>query len=142
MPIHTGQDKNGQFYQWGKTGKKYYFSNEQTKKAAKRKAEKQQTAIYSSGWKGDSFMKLIRINKKDASDKRITKKFGKVEAAIDPEGQWGKYYLIGESQFMNGESFKIAQNNKEGAENIDKYIRLYKQHIKELEQAKKWFLEN
>ena len=85
-------------------------------------------------------MKLVRVNKKD--DNRIVKKFGKVEAAIDPEGEWNKYYLIGESQFMNGESFKIAKTNKEGAENIDKYISLYKQHIKELEQAKKWFLAN
>lgn len=77
MPIHTGQDKNGQFYQWGKTGKKYYFSNEETKKIAKRKAEKQQTAIYSSGWKGDSFMKLIRVKKKDmeltTEDQKIKK---------------------------------------------------------------------
>ena len=77
MPIHTGQDKNGEFYQWGKTGKKYYFSNEETKKVTKRKAEKQQTAIYSSGWKGDSFMKLIRVKKKDmelaTEDQKIKK---------------------------------------------------------------------
>lgn len=85
-------------------------------------------------------MKLVRVIKKD--DKRMIKRFGKVEAAIDPEGEWNKYYLRGESNFMNGEEFKIAKTNKEGAENIDKYIRLYKQHIKELEQAKKWFLEN
>lgn len=70
MPIHQGQDKNGQFYQWGKTGKKYYFKPEdkQSKQHALNKAKKQQTAIYSSGWKGDSFMKLIRIKKKDTSE--------------------------------------------------------------------------
>ena len=45
MPIHTGQDKNGKFYQWGKTGKKYYFKpdDEQSKQRALNKAKKQQT---------------------------------------------------------------------------------------------------
>ena len=64
MPIHTGQDKNGKFYQWGKTGKKYYFKPEdkQSKQRALNKAKKQQTAIYSSGWKGDT-MKLIKVKK-------------------------------------------------------------------------------
>ena len=67
MPIHTGQDKNGKFYQWGKTGKKYYFKPEdkQSKQRALNKAKKQQTAIYSSGWKGDT-MKLIKVKKGDA----------------------------------------------------------------------------
>ena len=66
MPIHTGQDKNGKFYQWGKTGKKYYFKPEdkQSKQRALNKAKKQQTAIYSSGWKGDT-MKLIKVRKGD-----------------------------------------------------------------------------
>ena len=69
MPIHTGQDKNGKFYQWGKTGKKYYFKpgDEASRKRARGKAEAQQTAIYSSGWKGDKqTMKLIKVKKCDA----------------------------------------------------------------------------
>lgn len=69
MPIHTGQDKNGKFYQWGKTGKKYYFKpgDEASRKRARGKAEAQQTAIYSSGWKGDKqTMKLIKVKKGDA----------------------------------------------------------------------------
>ena len=66
MPIHTGQDSNGSFYQWGKTGKKYYYQsgNEESRKKALSKAKKQQTAIYSTGWKGDS-MKIIRATCKD-----------------------------------------------------------------------------
>jgi len=70
MPIHTGQDKNGKFYQWGKTGKKYYFKpgDEASRKRARGKAEAQQTAIYSSGWKGDTMkMKLVKVKKKDAN---------------------------------------------------------------------------
>jgi hypothetical protein len=26
MPVHRGQDKRGAFYQWGTTGKKYYYT--------------------------------------------------------------------------------------------------------------------
>ena len=78
MPIHTGQDKIGKFYQWGKTGKKYYFKPEdkQSKQRALNKAKKQQTAIYSSGWKGDT-MKLIKVKKGDAEiapQDEVTKK--------------------------------------------------------------------
>lgn len=75
MPIHSGQDKDGQFYQWGKTGKKYYYdpNDKSSKQRALNKAKKQQTAIYSSGWKGDA-MKLIRIKKKDSFDLGPAKK--------------------------------------------------------------------
>ena len=75
MPIHTGQDKNGKFYQWGKTGKKYYFKPEdkQSKQRALNKAKKQQTAIYSSGWKGDT-MKLIKVKKGDAVQGQMSAK--------------------------------------------------------------------
>ena len=85
MPIHTGQDKNGKFYQWGKTGKKYYFKPEdkQSKQRALNKAKKQQTAIYSSGWKGDKqTMKLIKVTKKD-SNVLSKKTFGEVDVTIN-----------------------------------------------------------
>ena len=26
MPVHRGQDTRGPFYQWGTTGKKYYYT--------------------------------------------------------------------------------------------------------------------
>ena len=73
MPIHRGQDKTGSFYQWGQTGKKYYFDPDNTgsKTRALNKAKAQQTAIYSSGWKGDERMKLIKVTKKDVKPKHL-----------------------------------------------------------------------
>lgn len=66
MPIHSGKDSEGSFYQWGETGKKYYFNPEdkESKSRAKNKAEAQQTAIYAGGYKGDSSMKLIKVTTK------------------------------------------------------------------------------
>lgn len=79
MPIHTGQDKDGQFYQWGKIGKKYYYDPDDkgSKQRALNKAKKQQTAIYSTGWKGDA-MKLIRVRKKDTNEQNA---IGKIDEA-------------------------------------------------------------
>ena len=72
MPIHRGQDKEGAFYRWGQTGKKYYFDpqDKESKTRALNKAQKQQTAIYSSGWKGDQrmAMKLIKVKTGDAGE--------------------------------------------------------------------------
>lgn len=53
MPIHTGKDKNGYYFQWGNQ-KKYYFNpyNGQSEKKAYENAIKQARAIYSSGYKG------------------------------------------------------------------------------------------
>lgn len=70
MPIHSGKDRQGYFYQWGETGKKYYYDpvSRQSATTAYNKAKKQQTAIYSSGWKGDEKMKmkLLKVVKKDS----------------------------------------------------------------------------
>ena len=70
MPIHSGKDRKGYFYQWGQTGKKYYYDpvSRQSATTAYNKAKKQQTAIYSSGWKGDGEMKmkLIKVKIGDA----------------------------------------------------------------------------
>jgi len=40
MPIHKGKDKDGCFYQWGKSGKKYHYScdDEARGKEAKKRA--------------------------------------------------------------------------------------------------------
>lgn len=51
MPYHYSKDKKGKFIQWGKN-KKYYYSDEASKKRAKKKASKQAGAIYASGYKG------------------------------------------------------------------------------------------
>jgi len=38
MPIIKGRDKNGNYYRYGKSGKKFYYTTEDTRKQAKRKA--------------------------------------------------------------------------------------------------------
>jgi hypothetical protein len=52
MPVHYGKNKQGTFYQWGTSGKKYYYTTELGKKKAYNKAQKQGIAIYASGYKG------------------------------------------------------------------------------------------
>jgi hypothetical protein len=53
MPVHRGKDSNGSYYQWGKSGKKYYYTsgNKKSRDVAKNKAKKQAVAIYASGYK-------------------------------------------------------------------------------------------
>jgi len=53
MPIHRGKDKDGPYYQWGKSGKKYHYTsgNKKSRERAKNKATKQAVAIYSSGYR-------------------------------------------------------------------------------------------
>lgn len=75
MPVHTGKDKEGNYYRWGTSGKKFHFdpSSESSKSNAKSKAEKQARAIYASGYRGDLKMavKLVsvkRVKKSDAPD--------------------------------------------------------------------------
>ena len=53
MPIHRGRDSKGPYYQWGNSGKKYYYisGNKKSRENALSKAERQRSAIYSSGWR-------------------------------------------------------------------------------------------
>ena len=53
MPIHRGKDSKGTYYQWGDSGKKYYYTtgDSKSRKKAREKAEEQAKAIYASGWK-------------------------------------------------------------------------------------------
>jgi hypothetical protein len=53
MPIKEGYDQDGHFYQWGNSGKRYYFNreNEEERNAAYIKAQRQRTAIYARGWR-------------------------------------------------------------------------------------------
>ena len=50
MPVHRGKDKDGAYYQWGESGKKYRYEtgDAQSREAAKKKAEKQGRAIEAS----------------------------------------------------------------------------------------------
>ena len=52
MPVHIGHDKKGSYYQWGNSGKKYYYKTGQKKSReyAKKKAAKQGIAVHASGW--------------------------------------------------------------------------------------------
>jgi len=53
MPTQRGQDSKGPYYQWG-SGKKYYYEagNEESRKRAKEKADRQGRAVRSSGYRG------------------------------------------------------------------------------------------
>ena len=52
MPVTTGKDNKGCFVRWGNSGKKYYYrcGNLIARARAKKKAEVQARAIYSSGY--------------------------------------------------------------------------------------------
>lgn len=50
MPVQRGKDKDGPYYQWGESGKKYRYESgdENSRKEAKQKAEKQGRAVKAS----------------------------------------------------------------------------------------------
>ena len=50
MPVISGRDKKGKYLKWGKSGKKYYYNSEASKKRARVKALEQARAIYASGY--------------------------------------------------------------------------------------------
>lgn len=54
MPVRRGQDSKGPYYQWGNSGKKYYYKpgDKESRNRAKSMAEKQGKAAYASGYKG------------------------------------------------------------------------------------------
>ena len=146
MPIHSGKDKQGSFYQWGKTGKKYYYvsSNEESRKRAYKKAQAQQTAIYSSGYKGDSEMKKptmklvnVIVKRKDSKPakksfkkvtKRISKKDWEGEPSPEERERINKFWELAEKQYLEmGERFikslKRAKDEIEAAgKDFDKVI--------------------
>ena len=45
MPVNKKKDKIGKYYQYGKTGKKYYYKTERGEKISRTKANKQMKAI-------------------------------------------------------------------------------------------------
>lgn len=51
MPIHTGLDSRGHYYQWGHHGKKYYYQASNAKQAYQL-AERQARAAYYNGYRG------------------------------------------------------------------------------------------
>lgn len=51
MPIHSGRDKKGTFWQWGGHGAKYYFNSPQTAARAHFKAQMQAAAARANGYR-------------------------------------------------------------------------------------------
>lgn len=54
MPVRRGRDSKGNYYQWGFNGHKYYYvsSNTRSRLQAKARAETQERAAYSNGYRG------------------------------------------------------------------------------------------
>jgi hypothetical protein len=54
MPVRRREDKDGPYYQWGDSGKKYRYEagDAKSREAAKAKAERQGRAIRASGYTG------------------------------------------------------------------------------------------
>jgi hypothetical protein len=54
MPVNAGRDSKGCYYQWGSSGKKYYYTcgDKPSRDRAKRKAEEQGRAVRASGYRG------------------------------------------------------------------------------------------
>jgi len=53
MPIHRGIDEKGVFYQWGNSGKKYYYrpGDAKSRSNAIKLARRQAAAIFASGYR-------------------------------------------------------------------------------------------
>lgn len=53
MPVQRVVKGNKVGYKWGQSGKVYYYTpgNEESRKRAKKKAEKQGQAVRSTGWR-------------------------------------------------------------------------------------------
>lgn len=56
MPVMRGQDEEGTYYRWGKTGKKYYYrpGDENSRRRAKLRAQQQGIAARASGYEEGS----------------------------------------------------------------------------------------
>jgi hypothetical protein len=48
MPVHKGSDNRGNFFQYGTTGKRYYYKTDKGEKLALNRANKQGKAIQTS----------------------------------------------------------------------------------------------
>jgi hypothetical protein len=52
MPVHEGRDDQGRFFQWGDSGKRYYFdeSDEDSRAEAQASARRQERAARARGY--------------------------------------------------------------------------------------------
>lgn len=51
MPVRRGTDSQGNYYQWGSNGKKYYYKTKEGEAMARAAAERQGVAAHASGYK-------------------------------------------------------------------------------------------
>lgn len=54
MPVSRGKDSKGPYYQWGDSGKKYYYESgdKSSRDRAKERARKQGQAAHARGYRG------------------------------------------------------------------------------------------
>jgi hypothetical protein len=54
MPVSRGKDSNGPYYQWGDSGKRYYYTSgdKQSRERAKQRAQRQARAARARGYRG------------------------------------------------------------------------------------------
>ena len=55
MPVHRGNDHYGPYYQWGSSGKRYYYiiNDKKSRDKAKQQAQTQGNAIFASGYRSN-----------------------------------------------------------------------------------------
>lgn len=53
MPVHVGHDNNGPYFQWGGSGKKYYYKSgdKEARTKACQDAARQGRAAFAHGWR-------------------------------------------------------------------------------------------
>ena len=54
MPVQRGKDRDGPYYQWGDSGKRYHYTagDKESRDKARAKADKQGRAARASGYRG------------------------------------------------------------------------------------------
>lgn len=64
MPVHSGSDSEGPYFQWGGKGKKYRYKkgDKASMERARKLAAKQGAAAYAHGYKGNEMLQKITVN--------------------------------------------------------------------------------
>lgn len=102
MPVHTGKDKEGSYYRWGTSGKKFHFdpSSESSKSNAKSKAQKQARAIYASGYRGDLKMAIKLVSVKRVKKADAPEQYGEFLGVVTKLNEALRSYYEGWAEFL------------------------------------------
>lgn len=108
MPVHTGKDKEGSYYRWGTSGKKFHFdpSSESSKSNAKSKAQKQARAIYASGYRGDLKMAIKLVSVKRVKKADAPNQYNEFLGVIMKLNEALRSYYEGWAEFLTPEEAK------------------------------------